>query len=145
MALKMMIPLVAALAACSPSAALAYDYEDVAHLEIAWDDLLTQPFDEYDVYIYHPACGYCASIKQDILRYALEISRPPLFLLKFHEEIPIDSGAELRVVCELQDVAIRGYPTVILIRNRCVFEVVTGAQSIAVHYDFSLPSVPAAV
>ena len=56
-----------------------YDYSITKDDQIKWNDLFSQKEERYLVYFYSEYCGYCKSIKQEVLSYYLSAPKSKKF------------------------------------------------------------------
>lgn len=96
-----------------------YDYSDVSHLHICWDDIFEINDAQYFVYIYSNTCGHCQEIKQEIISYALK--HESIYLIKFNNNIPIINDRNQVIGKDkVEDLGIVGTPSMFLINNHIV-------------------------
>ena len=106
-----------------------YDYEDVEHLMISWDQILDKD-DKYFAYVYSETCGHCKEIKQVVLEKAL-LGKDAFYFVKYDKEIPVITNAELNIGCSSYfDLGIMGTPTLFEINNHTVISCYTGSNEI---------------
>ena len=114
----------------SYSILIEYDYEDVEHLHIEWNDVLSQEANNYFVYVYSLTCGHCKEVKPYILKSALETSDIYYFVI-YTKDIPIISNAEQNIgVTNYEELGIIGTPTLFEIESGMVSACYTGSSAI---------------
>jgi len=109
-------------------------YELVEHLKIAWSDILKQPDDDYDVYFYSNGCQYCRDLEQDIVIYALGGHRP-LYFIEVSPFLPFGFFT-INCSCDISCLRLAAYPSLFVIEQGCVIDVIIGFSSIVTHYGF---------
>ena len=106
-----------------------YDYADVKHLRICWDEILSQTQDSYYAYVYSETCGHCNEIKQEVITYAL--SHEAFFFISYSSHIPIIDDPLITIdKSEVSDLGIVGTPTLFVINEHRVKENIVGKNSI---------------
>lgn len=96
-----------------------YDYSDISHLSICWDDIFKIEDKQYFVYIYSETCGHCQEIKQDVISYAL--NHDSFYFIKFNSGIPIINDRNLVIgKNKIEELGIVGTPSMLLITKHIV-------------------------
>ncbi len=108
---------------------LIYEYEDVKHLSLEWNNLFIVEDDDYYTYIYSETCGYCLDIKQEVITKSLETEK--IYFVLFNKEIPIISDKEVVIgKNDFESLGIIGTPTLFRIQNHMISEHHVGSDDI---------------
>ncbi len=92
-----------------------HSYTEVENLHIFYSEIFKQQQVTYFVYFYSLTCSHCASIKNEIIEFALS-KKETIFFIKSSPEITIDENKAKEInVSNISDLAIRGYPSLIKI------------------------------
>ena len=106
-----------------------YDYSDINHLKICWDEILSQIQVSYFVYIYSETCGHCKEIKQQVIDYAL--NHDGFYFVSYNNRIPIiDDESFVVGKSNINELGIVGTPTLFLIEEHIVKENIVGKNNI---------------
>lgn len=108
---------------------LIYEYEDVKHLSLEWNNLFIVEDDDYYTYIYSETCGHCRDIKQEVITKSLETEK--IYFVLFNKEIPIISDKEVVIgKNDFESLGIIGTPTLFRIQNHMISEHHVGSHDI---------------
>ena len=108
---------------------VTYDYSDIVDRTIQWSEILSQEANYY-AYVYSETCGHCKEIKQEVLKYAIEINQNFYFIL-FNKEIPIIEKDSSNIgIDNYLKLGICGTPTLFEINNHVVITCYTGSKAI---------------
>lgn len=127
---KMLCVFLLLLISCSAFKPTAYEYvDDYAQFEVAFNECLQIPLEEYYLYFYSPSCHLCITLKEEIIRYASEHNH--LFVISPFEDVLYEDDPYLCLNADTyQEISIAGYPTVMKIKNKVVFEVFYGVKDV---------------
>ena len=106
------------------------DYSEISHLKIVWSDIFSQSENEYFVYFYSLYCSHCNSIKNFMIEEALGGNKKIYFSQASAEHVISEQKANQTNVKMLEDLAIKGYPSIIKIVNKVVTKNVAGETAI---------------
>lgn len=106
------------------------DYSEISHLKIVWSDIFSQSENEYFVYFYSLYCSHCNSIKNFMIEEALAGNKKIYFSQASAEHVINEQKANQTNVKMLEDLAIKGYPSIIKIVNKVVTKNVAGETAI---------------
>ncbi len=106
------------------------DYSEISHLKIVWSDIFSQPENEYFVYFYSLYCSHCNSIKNFMIEEALAGNKKIYFSQASGDHIINEEKAKQNGVNSLENLAIKGYPSMIKIVNKVVTKNVAGETAI---------------
>lgn len=94
-----------------------HSYNEVEDLHIFYSEIFKQQQASYFVYFYSLTCSHCASIKNEIIKFALS-KIETIYFVKSSPEIVIDENkAQELGISNVVDLAIRGYPSLIKIEE----------------------------
>ena len=106
-----------------------YEYEDVSHLSIQWEDLFQVNIDDYYAYIYSESCGHCREIKQDVISKALQHGF--IYFIPFSSDIPIVQDSSFVIgKNDIESIGIIGTPTLFHIQDHMITEQYIGSHDI---------------
>ena len=108
------------------------DYDDLELPKIAWSDIFLKEDDKYLVYFYSEECGYCNSIKEEILDY-YEMTTRKMYFIDVIEDGNVVINHSFDSVIGVNDVNnlfIRGTPSLLEIENHAVLNYYAGVQTI---------------
>ena len=107
-----------------------YDYSDVEHLKIKWEDILKQKEERYFAYIYSYTCGHCNQIKPFVIEKAL-VGDPIIYFISYTNDIPIISNPTLNEGKDkYEELGIGGTPSLFDISSGVVNGCYTGTKEI---------------
>lgn len=87
---------------------------------ISWVDVFSQTEDSYFVYVFSYDCYYCKQIKNKIITFCHN-SDFPVYLVEYVKEIPVKNKiSETIGMTRVDDLFIKGTPTLIFIYNQIV-------------------------
>ena len=117
-------------ASLSSDSKTSHTYDEVKNKHIYWSNIFTRSEDTYLVYIYSTTCSHCNAIKNDVIEYSLE-STVPMYFIVSSPEILIDQKIALNQnVTSLDDLAIRGYPSLLYLVDHTVMINIAGERGI---------------
>ena len=107
------------------------DYDITIEDTIKWSDLFLQEEERYLVYVYSETCGYCKMIKQDVLSYYLLNKDRMYFVCSSKDEVPFDITKDIPIgISTVENLYLRGTPTMLEVENKCLSKVYEGSESI---------------
>ena len=106
------------------------EYSEISHLKILWNDIFKQSENHYFVYFYSLYCSHCNSIKNFMIETALRGNVKIYFIQASGEHVINDEIAKETNVDSLENLAIRGYPTLLELSNWIVVKNVAGETAI---------------
>ena len=110
------------------------DYSITSNDQIKWNEVFTQGEARYLVYFYSNYCGYCRSIKEEILNYYLLNKDKIYFVDSIEQKAVYNSPAEKTMgVKNIDDFYIVGTPTLVEITNWMVTNLYVGADNIKLY------------
>ena len=107
-----------------------YSYEDVKEYKIYWNDIFKQPYDLYYVYLYSSTCSHCNSIKNDMIEYALGENETLFFVSSSAEHVINENIDKFEHIDSLENLAIKGYPTLLKLEQKVVVKNLAGTKDI---------------
>ncbi len=108
----------------------SHTYDEVKNKHIYWSNIFTRSEDAYLVYIYSTTCSHCNAIKNDVIEYSLTLAIPMYFIVS-SPEILIDQKIALNQnVTSLDDLAIKGYPSLLYLVDHTVMINIAGERGI---------------
>ena len=108
------------------------DYEDIVLPKISWFDIFNREEEKYLVYFYSEECGYCNSIKEEILDY-YETTTRKMFFIDVVEDgnVVINHSFDSVIgVNDIEHLYIRGTPSLLELENKTVVNYYAGVQTI---------------
>ena len=106
------------------------EYEKVAHLKIYWSQIFLMSDDSYYVYLFSSTCFHCNSLKAYIVEAALS-NKYKIYFVEESTEVVIDvNKAKQNNVSTLEELGIRGYPTLLTLENKIITSNVAGIDDI---------------
>lgn len=111
-------------------ALINHDYREINHLRIFWSQIFLVEEDNYYVYLFSPTCSHCNQIKNRMIEYALNPTIPLYFVQESTSVEINDSKANDLNVDNLDDLGIRGYPTLLNLVNHAVIKHLSGVTQI---------------
>ena len=113
----------------TPNNEVIYDYSDVTHKMITYENLFSSESNHYFVYIYSLTCGHCKNIKNRIISYAL--NHDNFYLLEYVSSIPIYETIETTIgSTNYIDVGILGTPSLLEICKHVLVSNIAGENEI---------------
>ena len=113
-----------------------YNYDDYESYKISYSEVFERKEESYLVYFYSEYCGYCLSIKEDILSF-VDGHYFPIYLCNDVENFSIGYDDEQSIGCEDNNcLLICGTPSLIRIENHKVVMNVCGANSVLTYLSF---------
>ena len=104
------------------------DYDMVKEKHIEWSQLLSISQETYSCYVYSPQCGHCNEIKIDIINYSL--SKDNFYFIKYDNSIPIITDIESTIGNNLEEIGIKGTPSLLVVENGVLTKNIAGAKAI---------------
>ena len=106
-----------------------HEYSEVVKYTIIWESIFEQEKDKYFVYFYSLTCSHCASLKNDIISYALKSKN--LYFVQASEDVHISEDITDSIgAISTNDLAIKGYPSLIEIDQKVCVSIASGTQEI---------------
>ena len=106
------------------------EYSEISQLKILWKDIFNQQENIYYVYLYSLYCSHCNAIKNFMIESALSGNKKIYFIQASGEHVINEEKAKEISVDSLEDLAIRGYPTLLELKNKIVTKNVAGETAI---------------
>lgn len=106
------------------------EYSEISHLKIFWKDIFNQEENHYYVYLYSLYCSHCNAIKNFMIESALTGNKKIYFIQASGEHVINEEKAKENNVDSLENLAIRGYPTLLELTNKIVTKNVAGESAI---------------
>lgn len=114
----------------SSSSGASHTYDEVREKHIYWSNIFTRKDDSYLVYIYSLTCSHCNAIKNDVIEFALTVNIPMYFITSSPEILIDQQLATKQNVNSLENLAIRGYPTLLYLVDHVVMINIAGEKGI---------------
>ena len=112
------------------SALINHDYNEINHLKIFWSQIFLVESSNYYVYLYSLSCSHCAELKNPIIGYALS-GVTTIYFVQESSSVVIDEKKAMSInVTNIEDLGIRGFPTLLLIENKTLINQYAGVTSI---------------
>lgn len=112
------------------------DYNQLEEYQITWRDLFSQSNSEYFVYIYSLSCLHCQNIKEEVISFVIS-EKYPTYLIEYTKDIPISNNVEDCIgSSSYVDVAIKGTPSLLQIKNGYLILNVAGSKEILSVLDY---------
>lgn len=111
--------------------------------KIDWPEIFNQSGEEYFAYVYSETCSYCNKIKPMVSYFCSTIANP-FYFIEFSDEIPINTDHKKTIgIKNVENLYIRGTPTLFFIKNKEIFDCFCGYSEIfeyisSYKYEFSL-------
>ena len=110
------------------------DYSITKQDQIKWVDVFNQKEERYMVYFYSEYCGYCRSIKEEILNYYLLEKDRFYFVDAIEEEAVFHAPANGIIGCDnIEDFYIAGTPMLVEFTDWIVTNQYTGVENIRLY------------
>ena len=107
-----------------------HSYDEVGEYRIFWNDIFKQPFDLYYVYLYSPTCAHCNSIKNEMIEYVLGDNQHLFFISSSAEHNISDNVNPNQHIDSLENLYIKGYPTLLKLTEKVVTKNIAGVKEI---------------
>ena len=107
-----------------------HTYDEIKDLKIYWNDIFKQPFNSYYVYLYSETCSHCNSIKNEMIEFALDAIEKIYFISSSAEHVLRETIDPFQRIESLDDLAIRGYPTLLKLEEKVVIKNIAGVKDI---------------
>ena len=140
---KIYFPLFLTLFSCCSSGNIDYQVIEEAKIEypdafIQWQTLLAQECSSYYVYVFAYDCYYCNESKRKVICF-YEHSEIPVYFCEYTKEIPIGHNTMKTIGSNnLEDIFIRGTPSLLYITDGCISFNVSGKQEVFEMIDLQL-------
>ncbi len=109
---------------------IEHSYDEISHLKIYWSTIFVQEEDNYYVYLYSVTCSHCNSIKNEMIEYALLEQEKIYFVSSSAEHVLTQEVNKYEQIDSLDDLKIKGYPTLLKLENHIVKKNLAGAKEI---------------
>ena len=108
------------------------DYSSLSLPVIAWKDIFNVEENNYLIYFYSEECGYCNMIKDEVLSYFQITTRKMYFVdVANDEEVVVKHTYDsIQGVKCIDDLFIRGTPSMLEIEEKAVINYYVGVQTI---------------
>ena len=104
----------------------SHSYDEISDRKIYWNEVFKQQELNYFVYFYSLSCSHCEALKDDIIGYSL-LSEEKMYFVESSPEVVIDENLSKNVeVDSLDQLGIKGYPTLLRIEEKKVVYNVAG-------------------
>lgn len=104
----------------------SHSYEEISDRKIYWSEVFKQQELGYFVYFYSLSCSHCEAFKDNIIGYSLS-SEEKMYFVESSPEVVIDENLSKNVeVDSLDQLGIKGYPTLLRIEEKKVIYNVAG-------------------
>jgi hypothetical protein len=115
----------------SSSFSRSHTYEEVSVFSISWEGVFSIQAFEYYIYVYSLGCSHCQALKDDVIDYALNDPRIPLYFILGSADIPKGTNPDLTLgaTC-LDEVFIVGWPSLIEIKSGVLVKHLTGTAAV---------------
>lgn len=114
-----------------------HSYEEVNDLHIFFSETFKQVEDSYYAYFYSLSCSHCASLKNDIIEFALT-KKETIYFVKSSPEINVnDQKPSEPGVNNSSELVIRGYPTLLKIVDHILTFNIAGVSPIKTSLNIS--------
>ena len=127
------------LCSCSPTnqtKSKDLDYADFLDRHVLYNEIFIKEEESYLVYFYSEYCGYCQSIKEDILTFASE-EYFPLYFCNDIDNFVLYGSVETTIGCDdVSCLAICGTPSLMRIESHKVMENICGRSSVLAYLSF---------
>ena len=102
---------------------IEHDYKEITSKKIDWDEMFSQPQNEYKIYFYSLTCGHCKNLKNTVIEFALQNDN--FFFIEASEKVVIQKDVSNTTgAVSVSGMAIQGYPSLVKIEQKvCVFNV----------------------
>ena len=121
------------ICSCSPTSKTKedkLDYLDFIDRHVLYSEVLTKEEESYLVYFYSEYCGYCQSIKEDVLTF-VKGEYFPFYFCNDTENFVISISYEDSIGCDdTSNLLICGTPSLMRIENHKVMENICGRSSV---------------
>lgn len=104
----------------------SHSYDEISDKKIYWNEVFKQQELDYFVYFYSLSCSHCESLKDDIIGYSLSIEEK-MYFVESSPEVVVDENLSKNVgVDSINQLGIKGYPSLIRIEEKKVIYNVAG-------------------
>ena len=120
------------LFSCSPNQSKQvkqHDYCDV-EAQISWSDIFLQCEDEYLVYFYRDTCGYCQTIKNEVIDYYLSKKEAMYFVDAETKDAKFGPIKDLTGISDIESFYIFGTPFLIKTKEKKIVVYYAGMSQI---------------
>lgn len=106
------------------------DYSEIKEWEISWESVFILAKPGYFVYFYSRECSHCASIKNQIIEYALA-NPDTMYFVGDSKKVVFGENVKTTIDCSrIEDFFIAGYPTLAVISEAKCVQNIPGAKPI---------------
>ena len=112
------------------SALINHEYSEINYLKIFWSQIFLVDLTDYYVYLYSLTCSHCAQLKNAIIEYAL-YNVYPIYFVQESSSVVIDEVKASKInVTNIDELGIRGFPTLLSLKNKTVIHQYVGVTPI---------------
>ena len=105
---------------------------------IQWSELFTQESNSYFIYVFAYDCYYCNLLKKKVICFH-ETCKFPVYFCEYTKSIPIAHDIDNTIgKNKIDDVFIKGTPTLILINEKSITFNVAGKEAVSEMIDLHL-------
>ena len=105
-------------------------YDEINEYRIFWSDIFHQVYPLYFVYLYSETCSHCKSIKDKMIEYGVNQTRPIYFVESSPEHSLGEEFDKNEPVYDIDSLVIRGYPTLLRLEENVVVNIAEGTREI---------------
>ena len=120
------------LVSCTQSVSPGEENAAKEMIKISWSDVFNKEDDHYLVYFYSEECGYCASIKAEMLNY-FEVTTYQMYFVDIlnNEDVAIKHTGDSPVgLTSVEELFILGTPSLLEIEDKTVTNYYAGVNAI---------------
>ena len=120
------------LVSCTQSVSPSEENTAKEMIKISWSDVFNKEDDRYLVYFYSEECGYCASIKDEMLNY-FEVTTYQMYFVDIlnNEDVVIKHTGDSPVgLTSAEELFILGTPSLLEIEDKTVTNYYAGVNAI---------------
>lgn len=108
-----------------------FTYDQIDFLKMEWADLFQKEPTHYYALVFSPGCQHCQAIEVQVVSYALANKETPLYFVEATPDIPKGDAIEDTIgASSIDQVFIRGWPTLLEIQNRTLINQFIGEQAV---------------
>ena len=97
-----------------------HSYDEIKDSTIFWSAIFNQPESNYYVYLYSITCMHCNSIKNQMIEKAITSPIKIYFIVSSPEHNISDLIDKYEIIDNLNDLYIKGYPSLLKLNNKKV-------------------------
>lgn len=106
-----------------------YDYDDVKDKTIYWSNIFSITNDDYYVYFFSKTCSHCQSLKDFVVKKAIE--RGDIYFVESSDQdIFLKDVSSTIGLTSVEGFGILGHPSLIEITNKTIIKNIAGIQPI---------------